>query len=43
MDAGDEERVNKYMDKKGRSWTIGTTFNFAYIALRMRITVPPPT
>ena len=30
------------MDKKGRSWIISMTFNFAYIALRVKKTLPSP-
>ena len=41
-DAGDVEKVKKVMEKKGRSWSITTTFNFSYIALRVKRTVPPP-
>ena len=29
------------MEQKGRSWSIAMTFNFAYIVLRMKRTVPP--
>ena len=42
MDTGDAEKVKKVMEQKGCSWTISMTFNFAYIALCMKRTVPPP-
>ena len=42
MDAGDSEIVKRVMEQKGRSWTIDMTFNFAYIALRVKITALPP-
>ena len=40
MDEGDTERVNKFMEKKGRSWNIAMNFNCAYIALRVNRTLP---
>ena len=41
MDAGNTERSKKGMDQKGRSCIIAITFNFSYIALHMKIRVPP--
>ena len=41
MDKGDTERVNKFMEKKGRSWNIAMIFNFSYIYLRVKIMSPP--
>ena len=42
MDAGNAEIAKKFMGKKGRSWSIDMTFNFSYIALRVKIMAPPP-
>ena len=40
--AGDAERVNKFMEQKGCSWSITMTFNFSYIDFCVKITVLPP-
>ena len=41
MDGGDAEIVKKVMGQKGCSWIIAMTFNFSYMDLRVKRTVPP--
>jgi hypothetical protein len=42
MDSGDLARVNRVLEKKGRKLSHVLAWQFSYIALRVKRTVPPP-